>query len=273
MKMYIKLGRGTKLLNLLPTLPILLLGTAVAHAAGANGSGPPTITPLLAPVILGKSGDFVILSETGITDVPTSAVTGYVGVSPITGAADHLSCSEVTGKVFSVDADGPSPCSIKSPTKLSTAVSDMQAAYTDAAGRTAKFINVGNGNIGGLILKPGVYAWNGTASNVSITSNVTIKGRSINDKWIFQIPGTLTVANGASVLLGGEAQARHIYWQVAAATTLGTSSHLEGNVLDMTSIALGTKASVTGRLLAQTAVSLQMNVVTEPPSASPPSSR
>jgi hypothetical protein len=267
MRTNIKLGRGTKLLNLLPTLPALLLGTAIAHAADGNGIAliTPPPPPRTMKVVLGTAGEFVILSETGITDVPTSAVTGNIGVSPTTGAADHLSCSEVTGRVLSVDADGPSPCNRIKPAKLTTAISDMQAAYSDAAGRTATFINVGSGNIGGLVLRPGVYAWNGAASNVSITSNVTLRGNSIYDKWIFQIPGTLTVASGAAVVLGGEAQAQHIYWQVAGATTLGTTSHLEGTVLDMTSIALGTHASINGRLLAQTAVTLQMSTVTQPP--------
>ena len=273
MRTNIKLGRGAKLPNLFPTLPALLLGTAIAHAAGGNGLVTNTPPPArVMNVFLGDADQFVILSETGITDVPTSAVTGNVGVSPITGAADHLSCSEVTGKVLSVDADGPSPCSLIRSTKLTTAISDMQAAYTEAAGRTATFVNVGAGNIGGMSLKPGVYAWNGAASNVSITSNVTLTGHSPYDVWIFQIPGTLIVSSGVSVFLGKEAQARRIYWQIAGATTLGTTSHLEGTVLDKTSIALGTLASIDGRLLAQTAVSLQMNTVTQPPPMPRPSS-
>jgi hypothetical protein len=123
-----------------------------------------------------------------------------------------------------------------------------------------------------MSLKPGVYAWNGAASNVSITSNVTLTGHSPYDVWIFQIPGTLIVSSGVSVFLGKEAQARRIYWQIAGATTLGTTSHLEGTVLDKTSIALGTHASIDGRLLAQTAVSLQMNTVTQPPPMPRPSS-
>ena len=61
---------------------------AVAGSAFAAGPGP-------APVNLRTAGDFVILTEAGITDVPTSAVTGDVGTSPITGAADLLTCTEV----------------------------------------------------------------------------------------------------------------------------------------------------------------------------------
>jgi hypothetical protein len=46
------------------------------------------------PVNLGKAGTFVILTQTGITDVPTSAVKGNIGTSPITGAAILLTCAE-----------------------------------------------------------------------------------------------------------------------------------------------------------------------------------
>jgi hypothetical protein len=59
-------------------------------------------------------------------------------------------------------------------------------------------------------------------------------------------------------------QAKNIFWQVAGAVTIGTTAHLEGVVLAKTLIAVNTGASVNGRLLAQTAVAPQMNVVTQP---------
>jgi hypothetical protein len=46
--------------------------------------------------------------------------------------------------------------------------------------------------------------------------------------------------------------------------TIGTTAHFEGVALAKTLIAANTKASVNGRLLAQTAVTLQMNTVTQP---------
>ena len=64
--------------------------------------------------------------------------------------------------------------------------------------------------------------------------------------------------------LAGGALAKNIFWQVAGAVTLGTTAHFEGVVLAKTMIAVNTGATVTGRLLAQTAVTLQMNAVTEP---------
>ncbi len=257
----LKPGRGTRLLRLLPILPVLLLGGPVAHAAGGTLlSSEYSLFSPIAKVDLGGAGYFVILTKSGITDVPASAVAGNVGVSPITGASDHLSCAEVTGKIYSVDAAGPPPCSIKAPKRLTTAVSDMQTAYTNAAGRIPTITELGGGNIGGLTLAPGVYSW---TTNVDIPTNVKIKGSS-HGVWIFQISKNLVVSSGASVVLGGQAQAQNIFWQIAGKAVLGTTSHLEGIVLCKTLIAMKTGASINGRLLAQTAVTLQMNNVTAP---------
>ena len=146
----------------------LLAATFATIGSSALAAGP-------APVSLGKAKFFVILSETGITDVSPSPVVGNVGTSPITGAADLLTCSEVTGHVFSVDAAGPAPCSKAKAAVLGKAVGAMQAAYTDAAGRVPDFNDIGGGAIGGLTLTPGTYKW---TSDVAITSNVTLSGKA-----------------------------------------------------------------------------------------------
>jgi Ice-binding-like len=227
---------------------------AVAGSAFAAGPGP-------APVNLRSAGDFVILTKSGITDVPTSAVTGDVGTSPITGAADLLTCTEVTGLVLSVDAAGPEPCSIKNPTKLTAAILDMKTAYTDAAGRSRPdFTELKRGDLGGLTLAPGLYKWSTT---VSIPTDVTLSGSS-NDVWIFQIAGNLIQSNGVTIHLKGGAQAKNVFWQVAGLSMLGTTSNFEGILLCKTLIAVQTHATVNGRLFSQTAVTLQMNKVTLP---------
>lgn len=215
-----------------------------------------------APVNLGTAGTFAILTKTGITDVFESAINGDVGASPITGAAIGLTCGEVkTGKVYSVDAAGPLPCTTTDATLLTSAVSDMELAYTDAAGRTSPdFTELGAGEIGGLTLVPGLYKW---SSAVLISTNVTLSGGA-NDVFIFQIAGTLNQASAVRMTLTGGAQAKNVFWQVAGAVTIGTTAHLEGIVLAKTMIAVNTGASANARLLAQTAVTLQQNAVTQP---------
>lgn len=213
-----------------------------------------------SPVNLGLAGSFAILTKSGITNVPTSAVVGDVGTSPITGAAIHLTCTEVVGTIYAVDAAGPA-CAVPNDTRLTTAVGNMQTAYTDAAGRvTPDFINLGAGEIGGLTLAPGLYKWN---SNVSISSDVTLFGGP-NAVWILQVSGTLTEANGKRVNLGGGALPKNIFWQVTESVTIGTNAHFEGVVLGQTMIAVQTGASMNSRLLAQTEVTLQMNAITQP---------
>jgi len=235
-------------------LPLLLSGL---FAGAVSAAGPPQ-------VYLGSAGDFTILSKTGITNVYRSQIVGNVGTSPITGAALLLTCGEVpdgTGKIYTVDAAGPLPCAITEPTKLTSAVGDMGFAYDDAAGRvTPDYSEKGAGEIGGLTLVPGLYKW---SSSVSISTDVTLSG-SNTDTWIFQIAGNLTEANGVRVTLAGGALAKNIVWQVAGSVTLGTNSHFEGVVLSKTLIAVNTGTSVNGRLLAQTAVTLQKNTITAP---------
>ena len=58
---------------------------------------------------------------------------------------------QVTGKVYASDYASPTPAN------LTTAIGDMQTAFTDAAGRAASVTELGAGNIGGMTIGPGVY--------------------------------------------------------------------------------------------------------------------
>ena len=219
----------------------------------------PTIGSLTG-VNLGVAGNFVILSKTGITSVYKSTITGDIGTSPITGAAMVVNCGEVTGNVFSVDSAGPA-CKTTSATMLTAAIGDMQTAYTDAAGRSnPDFLNLGAGTIGGKTLLPGLYKW---TSSVNVPTDITISG-SPTDVFIFQIAGTLKLSSAVRITLAGGVQAKNIFWVVSDAVTFGTTSHFEGNILGMTGINMQTGATINGRMLSQTAVTLQMNTVTLP---------
>lgn len=217
----------------------------------------------LVPVNLRSAGNFVILSKSGITDVPASAILGNIGTSPITGAAiTGIGRGEVSGQVYTVDAAGPA-FRVTFPVLLTAAIRDMETAYTDAAGRVLPdFTELGAGNIDGMTLSPGLYKW-GTA--VLIPTGVTLDARgNPNAVWIFQIAQKLHVGNDAIVTLTGGAQAKNIFWQVAGQTTLGTTSDFKGIILCKTAIAMQTGASLDGRAMAQTAVTLQKNDITQP---------
>ena len=215
----------------------------------------------LKKVNLGLAGEFAILSQSGITDVYPSTITGDVGSSPITGAAILVTCKEVAGTIYSVNAAGPLPCVVTNASRLTTAVADMGAAYTDAAGRSnPDYLELGAGNIGGFTLTPGLYKW---TSPLVIPASITISGGP-DDIWIFQVSQTLIMSSAVNITLIGGAQAKNIFWQVAGAVTLGTTSHFEGTILGKTGINMLTGATSNGRMLAQTAVVLQMATVTQP---------
>lgn len=218
-----------------------------------------------APVLLGAAGQYVILAKSTITNVPTSKITGDIALSPaaasyitgfsLTKAGTHWTAPQVVGRVFAADNDPPTPIN------LTTAVGDMQTAYTDAAGRpTPAFLELGAGSIGGLTLTPGLYKWTTT---VTIPADVTLSGAA-NDVWIFQITGDLQLASAKAMKLIGGARPRNIFWQVAGDVVLGTTSHAEGIMLSKSAIKLGTGASINGRLYAQTAVNLAGVTVTAP---------
>ena len=220
------------------------------------------------PVDLGLAGNFVILSKAGISTTGTTQIVGDMGVSPIaataiTGfglimAADsaYSTSTLVDGKIYAADYKAPTP------TYVGTAVSNMETAFTDAAGRTLPdFTELHAGNLTGKTLVRGLYKW---STGVLINApGVTLTGDS-NDVWIFQIDGTLIVGSGAIVYLSGGALAKNIFWQVADQTTLGSTTQFKGNILDYTAIVMQDGGTLDGRALAQTEVTLIGNTLTIP---------
>lgn len=251
-----------------------LVGPIAALAAGP------------APVNLGTAGNFAVLAETAITTTGATAITGDVGISPAAASflqgfgltadpSNTFSTSAlVTGKVYAADYAPPTPA------YMTTAVSDMDAAYVDAAGRaTPTATNVDAGILGGETFAPGLYNW---TTNVTIaaggtpSTTVTLNGGP-NDVWIFQIAGNLTVAdggnlgNGAQIVLTGGAQAQNVYWIVGGPTaaTLGAYSTFNGNILSAKQITMNAGAVLHGRALAQSQITMIANTVALPSGSSP----
>ncbi|WP_373483040.1 ice-binding family protein [Acetobacterium sp.] len=218
------------------------------------------------PVNLGTAANFAILAKTGISTVPDSSITGDIGVSPIAAAAMtgfsltadatnvFATSPQITGKAYASDYAAPTGIN------LTTAVSDMETAYVDAAGRAVNYTNLFTGDISGQTLTPGVYKWD---NDVLINSDVTLSGGP-NDVFIFQIAKGITQASDTKVILTGGVQAENIFWQASETVSIGTGAHFEGIVLGQTNIGLGSQASINGRLLTQTAVTLIQSTVVAP---------
>ncbi|KAF9550600.1 antifreeze protein [Agrocybe pediades] len=240
---------------MLANIVYIALGLLSVDSAFATGP---------SAVNLGTAAGFTILAETGISTVPPSAITGNIGVSPIAAIAltgfsltadpsgTFSTSNQVVGKVFAASYTSPTP------SQLTTAVSDMSTAFTDATGRVnPNFTNLNDGEIGLLTLTPGLYKWTG---GVTAATGFTISGL-VTDTWIFQIAGTLTLSAAAQATLSGGALAKNIIWVVSGSVDLGAGSHLEGVVLAKTAITAQTGTSVNGRLLSQTNVALQVATI------------
>lgn len=269
---------STKML-ILPVLAVLSVGCIEGNGKGGSshyqgnpfGAGPAAVSlstdgsVLPAALDMASSGNYVILSKAGISDTSGSVVTGNMGTSPVTATAitnfaltlagDHSTAPNVTGNIYAADYAVPTP------SNLTTAIGNMETAYTDAAGRTQPdFTEYGAGNIGGATLVPGLYKW---GTGVLIPTTVYLSGSS-TDVWIFQIAQDLVMSSNISVIMLGGAQAKNVYWQVAGAVTIGTDSHFEGIIMSATAVNIRTRASVKGRIYAQTAVTLDDSVIDQP---------
>ena len=239
----------------------------------ANKNITANFTPLAAvgptAVNLGTAGDFAILTKSGISTTGVTSITGDIGVSPAAatamtgfglimdtnGQSSHTPI--VIGKAYASDYAAPTPA------KMTTAVSDMETAFTTANGLTtpAPIVDLYAGDISGRILPPGLYKW---STGVLVTSaGVTLTGGP-NDTWVFQIAQNLTINNNAKITLLGGAQAKNIFWVVSGQSTIGSNANVSGNILSKTLVSMNTGSRLTGRLLAQTAVTLNASTVLKP---------
>jgi hypothetical protein len=243
---------------------------------------------------LGAAGNFAILGKTGISTVPTSVIKGDIAISP---AAQ----TKMTGFSFTADSGGTywtstqlvetskayaSTSVAPIPGELTTTVSNMEAAYTSAAGKTKAVgprLNLGTGTLGGVFggkfkadgtsakLTPGVYTW---GSNVVIDDDIYFDGADYDENgvatdntdalFLMQITGNLEQVTKKNVHLSGGAKAENIVWQVSGYVHIGESAHLEGILLVQTDVLFETSSSLNGRVLSQTACNLQMATITQP---------
>jgi hypothetical protein len=242
-----------------PLMALVLVGTAFVPDAGAAQTVP-----------LGTATPFAVLAGTAVTDVPTSSITGDVGLSPAAGTNyAGLTQAEVNGTIYSTNGTGPTG-NVNDPALLTTAQNDLTTAYTAAAGQspTTTFSTTDN-QLGGQTLVPGVYAFGAAATaNLTAASPLILNGEGdTNAVFVFQASSTLVTAANSVVQLENGAQACNVFWQVGSSATLESSSTFVGTIMALTSATLLSGATVQGRVLARNgAVSLDANTITAPTS-------
>jgi hypothetical protein len=247
--------------------------TSILMNANKNVTANFALISSLCPTVvdLGLSGNFAIFAESGISTTGVTLITGNIGVNPVTSTAitgfglilpaggAFSTSSLVVGNVYAPDYASPTPAN------MVTTSGNMHTAYTTANGLvvpapTNEFMA---GNLNGQTLTAGIWKW---SSGVSITNGIVLDGGGDNcATFIFQIAQNLTVANSAIITLQNGAQAKNIFWVVAGSgAVLGTNVDFSGNILSKTLISVNTGGKVTGRLLAQTAVTLNASTVVMP---------
>jgi hypothetical protein len=101
------------------------------------------------------------------------------------------------------------------------------------------------------VLTAGVYQSSSTTT-LALNGTVTFDAEGNPDAvFIFQAGRDLVTSVGSVVELVNEAQACNVFWQVTSSATIGGSSDFAGHVLALTSIFVGTSATIDGSLLAR----------------------
>jgi len=262
---------GTQFLAFTAAVPLFLLMAGCSKDDSAVGPGPtqiviPIQTTAQATVNLQSSAGFVILAGSLISNIPPSAITGDIGLSPAAGSyISGFGLTEVTGTIYTADATYPTAgVAVMDPARLTAAKGDLTTAYNDAAGRTTTDMVLLAGNIGGLTLTPGLYKSSGSLEISSGDLTFDAKGDA-NAVFIIQMATTLNTTSGRQIILSGNAKASNIFWQVGTSATLGTTSVFKGTIMAEESISLNTGATVEGRLLAfSAAITLASNTVVMP---------
>jgi hypothetical protein len=224
-----------------------------------------TLQTVKQPTVnLGTSSNYVVLAGSLISNIPTSSITGNIGLSPSAGSMiSGIGSTEITGTIYTVDATGPAG-SVADATGLTTAKGELTTAYNNAKGRTSTDIVMLADNIGGLTLTPGLYKSNGSLEISSGDLTFDAKGDA-NAIFIIQIASSLNTTSGRKVILIGGALASNIFWQVGTSATLGTNSVFKGIIMADQSISMNTGASIEGRLLARiAAITLNSNTIVQP---------
>ncbi len=205
---------------------------------------------------LGTAGSFAVLGGSTVTNTGPTIVTGDLGVSPGSAIVGFfpdtlLGPGTVVGTQHAADA------------VALQAQADAATAYTALAGQACDFTLPLIADIGGSTLAPGVYCF---PSSAAITGILTLDAAGDpNAVWVFNIESTLEAASASSVLIINGGSPCNVFWRVGSSATLNTTTAFQGSILALADIDALTGATVTGRLLAQTAaVDLDDNLITLP---------
>jgi hypothetical protein len=212
----------------------------------------PALAASPAAVNLGTAATYSVLMGGALTNAGVTTLSGDLGFSPA-GAITNSGTLNVTGTTRNGGTDALQ------------AMTDMQAAYNDAAGRTSN--GPFPGTAGGRYIA-GVYTIAGASAPVG---DITLDGENNpNSVFIFQIDGALAPGANNRIILVNGAQPGNVFWQVNGAVSPAAGSSFVGTIMAVGAASLGPNATVQGRILVTAAVSLSTNTITTSTPATAP---
>ncbi len=219
----------------------------VRDAAGNAGTAAQSLTIEINPdpVLLRTAATYSVLAGTNVVGTGTSVLSGDLGVSPgasVTGFPPGT----VAGTIHAGDA------------QAAQAEADLVLAYDDAASRTPSSEFAGDQT--GHTFHEGIHH---TSVAFALTGTLTLDAQGDpNAIFIIQVDAALNTAASSRVTLLNEAQASHVFWQVAGAAGTGASSSFAGTIMAAGAITLGDGTQLTGQALSYGTVTLANNVIT-----------
>ncbi len=232
------------------TKNLSILSLAVIGAL--YGASPALATPLLGSDL----ASFTVLGASAVTNVPTSAIVGNVGVSPgtaITGFNSSPGVAVADLQVTGGLVHATTPVAALAQAQLTTARNNLASLAGIATPLAADLTLVGP-------ILPGVYSVGAGTTNLS--GAVTLDGLgNANAAWVFLMTSTLITSPFSSVNVINTGAGAGVYWNVGSSATIDVSTAFMGNILALASISMNTSATdLCGRALANTgAVTLQQN--------------
>ena len=204
-------------------------------------------SPAAASPPLGAASSFSVLAAKAMSAANKTSVSGDLGLSPGL-AVSRTGPWTVGGSQYF----GPKSLA-------GNAQSAALGAFNNLAGQTS------NG-AWSLNPKPAPGVW--TDANATFVGTLTLTG-GINAVWVFQIGSDMTFSG--NVIMGGNAQACNVFWQIGRDATIAAGSDLSGTLIASRDVTIVSGARVNGRIISLNgSLTTDGNSITGPSCASAP---
>lgn len=227
-----------------------------------------TVVSLGTAAAFGAFGGTAGMTNDGVNTIVNGSIGTTAVCTAVTGFHDALFSYSETG-LNSGGVNGEIQCAPPAPgTAISmgiaqVALNDAQLAW-NALAAMPPGSDPGAGQLGGLVLAPGVYTAAGGSFGIT-TGDLTLDAQGDpNASWVFQMPiSSLTVGLPATprrVLLVNGALAKNVFWQVGSAARIEVASTMVGTIIAPAGVTISTTGTLLQTYLTGRAIGLTASV-------------